>query len=370
VNVLLMIHSLSHGGAQRQIVALARGLLDRGHRTTLVAFYPGGALEAEVRAAGIPFRSLDKRERWDLVRFGLGAARTVCRLAPDVLYSFLIAPNLLAAALRAVRPDMRVFWGVRASEMDLSRYDRLARVTFRAGCVLSRLPRRVIVNSHAGRDYHLAQGYPAEKLVVIPNGIDTAAFRPDRAGGERLRDEWGLPRSAPVIGVVGRLDPMKDHETFLEAARRFSRDVPEARFVCVGTGPDAYAQALVDRSAALDLTDRVTWAGDRDDMPAVYGALDLATSTSAFGEGFPNVVGEALACGVPCVVTDVGDSARVVGDPARVVPPRDPERLAAAWRSALDPRDGGDAGRLRARVEREFSIAAMVERTERQLVAG
>lgn len=367
MKVLLLIHRLSHGGAQRQLLELARGLDARGHAVSVATFYSGGALEPEVRAARIPLHSLEKRGRWEIVRFAVRALRLTSSVSPDVVYSFLIAPNLLSLLLRLFRPGVRVVWGVRASNMDLSCYDRLARFAFRTGCLLSGLPHRVIANSFAGREYHVEHGYPEANVVVVPNGIDTDRYYPDREKGREIRRALGLSDDATVVGLVGRLDPMKDHATFLEAAKQFAAARPEARFVCVGDGPEAYRDSLVERARRLGLARRVIWAGAREDLPAVYNAFDLLTSSSAFGEGFPNVVGEALACGVPCVVTDVGDAASVVGETSRVVPPRDPTRLAAAWSTALDGGHAAGGARLRERIEREYSIQAMIDRTESEL---
>jgi glycosyltransferase involved in cell wall biosynthesis len=161
---------------------------------------------------------------------------------------------------------------------------------------------------------------------------------------------------------------MKDHPTFLAAAHALAAKRGDVRFVCIGDGPPRYRESLKRRAAELGLTDRLIWAGHRSDMPAVYGAFDVLVSSSAFGEGFPNVVAEAMACGTPCVVTDVGDSAEVVGDLGRVVPPGDAPTLAEAVGAVLDG-PPADPDRLHARVEREFSVTALVERTERALQA-
>ena len=150
-------------------------------------------------------------------------------------------------------------------------------------------------------------------MAVIPNGIDTSRFREMPGSGARLRALWGVRDDQILIGLVGRLDYMKDHPTFLRAAAKLTHHNDSVRFVCVGGGPISYAAQLKDLSSELGLHDRIVWAGDQDDMPSVYSALDLLVSSSS-GEGFSNVIGEAMACGVPCVVTDVGDSALIVGE--------------------------------------------------------
>jgi glycosyltransferase involved in cell wall biosynthesis len=213
---------------------------------------------------------------------------------------------------------------------------------------------------------------PADRIAVVANGIDTELMRPDAAAGRARRAAWGLSADAFVIGCMARLDPMKDHVTLLSAAADFARENPDARFVCVGDGP--LRDDLKGLAHSLALTDRLVWAGEIADTRAAYNAFDIATLPSAFGEGFPNVVGEAMACGIPVAATDVGDVRAIAGGTGDVVPPKNPEALCAAWQ------------RLRARLTREpalgeaargiivsnYSLEIMVRRTEdvlSQLVA-
>jgi len=257
--------------------------------------------------------------------------------------------------------------------MELTRYDWLARVTFKLGCLLSVAVDRIIVNSQAGMRHHRQCGYPANMMTWIPNGIDTQRFHPDRSAGQSLRAAWNVADDMLLIGIVGRLDPMKDHETFLAAAARLATARDDVTFVCVGDGPAGYRQSLQERGVALGLGERLVWAGASGDMPSVFNALDLVTSSSAFGEGFSNSIGEAMACGVPCVVTDAGDSALIVGDEGAVVPPADPERMAQAWATALDGRESEATRRLRARIVETFSVKNLVARTEdllERVIAG
>jgi glycosyltransferase involved in cell wall biosynthesis len=201
----------------------------------------------------------------------------------------------------------------------------------------------------------------------VPNGIDLQAFRADRRSGLGLRRQWGVARDERLIGLVARLDPMKDHGTFLAAISAFIDSGCTARFVCVGDGPEDYRRVLQADADRRGLAGHLVWAGSQSDMPGVYNALDLATLTSAFGEGFPNVLGEAMACGVPCVATDVGDAAEIIGDTGMVVPKGDPAALAAAWRQALDRLDKeGDlpGARARERIVARFGVETMIERSE------
>lgn len=363
--IALLTRSLEVGGAETQLATLARALhATPGFAVDVVTFYPGGALEAPLREAGVRVVSLDKCGRWDLAQFGLRLRHTLRHLAPAIVHSFLGPPNLVAALLRPFLPGTRLVWGVRASDMDLGRYDWTWAQVFRAERMLARVPDRIVANSFAGRDHVVAAGFPAARTTVIPNGIDTDKFQPDRAAGDALRRAWSA--GGPCVGMVARLDPMKDHATFLRAARTTADIVPNARFVCVGGGHPDYVQSLQRRTAELGLTDRVTWAGERRDIPSVLNALDVATLSSGFGEGFPNAVGEAMACAVPCVVTDVGDAARVVGPTGRVVPRGDAAALAAAWTALLQAPEHERTAlgvAARNRIVDEFSVAAMVTRT-------
>jgi glycosyltransferase involved in cell wall biosynthesis len=175
-------------------------------------------------------------------------------------------------------------------------------------------------------------------MHVIHNGIDTALFAPDRCGRARVRAELGIPPDAPVVAIVGRLDPRKGHDVFIAAARRFAAHRPEARFLCVGDGEEPH-RSLVGRwldESGLD--SRLVRTGFRRDMPAVYSACDIVTCAS-YTESFPNVVAEAMASGVPCVTTSVGEAPLIVGETGEVVPPRDAAAMACAWERLLARRD-------------------------------
>ena len=367
MRVVLLTQTLNVGGAERQVVALACGLLRRGHEVTVAPFYDGGPLETGLHRGQVPVARLGKRGRWDVPAFLWRLSRLLRERRPDVVYAFLPVPNLLAALLRPVMRRSRVAWGVRASDMDLSRYDRVTGLTYRLEAWLSRLADLVIANSESGKAHALRCGFPAAALRVVPNGIDVAAFRPDARLRQETRRALGLEDGQQAIGIVARLDPMKDHDTFLRAAALLAAENSSLRFVVVGDGPVGRAERLRTLAEALGLADRIAWAGRRDDVAALYNAFDVACLSSAFGEGFPNVVGEAMACGTPCAVTAVGDAPLVVGDTGEVAPPRDPAALAGAVRRLLGRLDAqGDILRdaCRRRIVDHFSLETMVTHTE------
>ncbi len=369
MKIAFLIRSLNPGGAERQLVTLAKGLYERGHSVRVAVFYPGGSLEDELREQGITVESLDKRGRWEAFDFLRRLIEFMRRENPDVLHSYLCVANILAAILTQILPRSRVAWGVRASNMDLDRYDWTARLAYRAECFLSRFVDLIIVNSHAGFAYARSQGFPENKMMVIPNGIDTDRFRPNKESGRNIRAEWNIRNDEKLIGLVGRLDPMKDHPTFLRAAAQLARQRKDLRFVCVGDGPATYRQELLALSAELGLAEQLIWTGARQDMPAVYNALDVVVSSS-YTEGFPNVIGEAMSCGVPCVVTNVGDSAWVVGDTGEVIPPQKPDRLSIAIETLIEniERTGYETNINRQHIIERFSVTALVAKTESALL--
>ncbi len=334
MRILLLCRSLDVGGAERQLVILATGLHQKGHEVSVMVFYANGALENELHASGIPVIDLHKSGRWDVLPFFARAVRMVWKLKPGVIYGFLGSPNILTAFLKLIIRRAKIVWGVRSSNVDLDRYDWLSRLSYRMECWLSRFADLIICNSHAGMEYAAEHGFPRGRMTVIPNGIDTERFKPDEAAGARIRAEWGVAEHEILIGLVARLDPMKDHTTFLRAAAMLVQKRQDVRFVCVGDGPGLYKRELHQLAHKLGLDGRLIWAGARHDVPAICNAMDIAVSSS-YSEGFSNTIAEAMACGVPCVVTDVGDSALIVGDLGVVIPPVMPDAMCEGFRLML-----------------------------------
>jgi glycosyltransferase involved in cell wall biosynthesis len=362
VKILFLARDLVVGGSQRQLALLAAGLARRGHEVAVVVLYAGGSLEALLAGTGVRLLNLGKSSRWHVLAPLRRLRRIFLSERPAVIYAFLPAQTTLAALLP--RGDTKLVFGLRAAGMQPEHYDALSALTYRSEALLARRADLIIANARAVRANAITRGLPADRIAVVPNGIDTEIMRPDIAAGRAMRRTWGLSDHAFVIGCVARLEPMKDHATLLSAAASFARDNSDTRFVCVGDGP--LREEVKRRANSLGLADRIRWAGEFADMRAAYNAFDLATLSSAFGEGFPNVIGEAMACGIPVAATDIGDAGVIVGGLGEVVPPRNPAMLCSAWQ------------RLRARLAQEpalhaavrdaivvnYGLEAMVRRTE------
>lgn len=368
MKVLFLNRSVDIGGAERQLVSTAVGLRQRGHDVAVAVFYAGYPYERELHEAGVPLFDLGKSGRWDLAGFMLRLTRLLRRERPDVLYAFKGEANILGALARPFMKS-KLVWGVRSSDVDLGDYGFGARAAYRLECTLAGTPDLIIANSRFGLEYARSNGFPEGRSVVIPNGFDTGWFRCDPAARQRFREEIGVPADALLIGKVGRIDPVKDYGTFLKAAAHLTAMRSDLRFVCVAPGEGAYADAMRGLAEELALTSRLTWCGARSDMTNVYNALDVLVSSSR-SEGFPNVIGEAMACGTPCVVTDVGDAAWIVGDCGEVVAAGDPEALAVATARMLGRIAAGDvtSERVRNRLVAEFSRDRLLDATEAVLV--
>ena len=368
LKLVLLIRSLAAGGAERQLVSLAKALDKKVFDITVVCLYGGGPFEEDLRSAGVPVISLGKKGRWELFGFLKRLIAALRKLQPDILHSYMSGQNVLAVLLKPALPGTRIVWGVRASNVRLR--DWLDKLSFRLEVMLSRFADLIVFNSAAGRDYHLSAGFAASRTEVIPNGVDPRFFACEPKSRSILRAEWKIPEDSFVIGIVGRLNPMKDHWTFLRAAVIFAGRRPDARFVCIGNGPAKYLQDLRSFTDQPALTDKVVWHPFLDDMPAAYKALDICCSSSAYGEGTPNCVIEAMACGVPCVVTDVGDSRLIVNDLGIVVPPKNPEALADAW--ATMARQITDKPYLRVLLQESvasrFSVSSLATKTTHALL--
>jgi glycosyltransferase involved in cell wall biosynthesis len=366
VKVVFLVRQLNIGGAERQLVIVANELASRGHEVVIASFYPGGALSKQLDSRRVRLISLEKRSRWDLFTMYFKVLRVMRQERPDILHGWMHTQNVVATAARFFFPKAKLYWCVRASNLEtvLDPVESLAvwlqsRLAVFADCI--------VVNSMAGLEHAASGGIDREKMVFIPNGIDTNVFYPAEGEGRRIRSDWGIGESEKVIGKVARYDPIKNHPLFLKAAARIAAERADVRFVCVGHGEEAYLQQLQELTRTLGIQDRVQWIDARPDVRAVYNALDVFCSSST-SEGFPNVIGEAMACGRQCVVTDVGDSKFVVGETGIAVPSDDVDALAAGFRQALDR--GPLNLRARQRVLENFTVAHLGDKTEQALLRG
>jgi len=367
ITVLHLITELTVGGAQRMLEKLLERMDQEKFRSLVVSMADLGPVAESIQARKIPVFTLGMR----LGRPSLGGFLRLYRIlrehCPEIVQTWLYHADLLGLLAGKLARAGRVVWGIRCSDMDLGDYRVLTALTVRANARLSFLPDAIVVNSEKGKEVHWKLGYSTRKMVLIENGFDLTRFHPDESAREWLLQELALPEDAILIGLVARWDPMKDQHSFLKAAALVAESMAAAHFLMVGPGMDPANRKVVELIHQGRLEGRVHLLGVRNDPSRIMAALDMACSSSAYGEGFPNTIGEAMACALPCVVTDVGDSARLVGDTGLVVPPRNPEALAMAWRELMDL---GEEGRqrlgaaARRRVQDHFDLSRIVSKYE------
>lgn len=361
LDVLFLIRSLHVGGAERQLTVLALAMHAAGHSVRVATFYRGGPFEAELRQAGVPLFDLNKSGRWDIVPFFLRLVRLLRQEQPAIVHGYLPMSNILLWLARHFVPACKLVWGVRVSDFDPGQYGWMGRLEGWLETWLARYPELIICNSWKGLSLVRKRGFPQASSACVPNGIDTGRFKPDALARQRMREQWGIAPERFVFGLVGRLDPVKNHPGFIAAAARLAAEFSEPCFVCIGPGSESYARQLQAMAEQAGLHGRMWWTGACQDMPAGYNALDVFVSAS-LSEGSPNVLGEAMACGVAAITTDVGDAAWLMADYGQVVPPADTDALYLAMRKAYVCRAQGGKP-PRERIAEVFDAGLLETRT-------
>jgi glycosyltransferase involved in cell wall biosynthesis len=376
IDVVHIIAGLETDGAETVLHRLTSRMNPKRFSNQVISLTTLGPMAAKLEASGVQVRALG-------MHAGVPNPVYVARLAswlrfakPHVVQTWMYHADFLGGLAAKLAGSAPVVWGIHHSNLDRGQNKRLTIWTAKACAAFSgRIPSRIVCCSEASREMHARFGYAEQKMEVIPNGFDVLQFRPDAEARVSLRRELRLSESCSTIGMAARFHPQKGHRNFVNAAALLHAKSPDVHFLLCGKGVDRENTELVGWIDEADLMEVCHLLGPREDMPRFFAGLDVATSSS-LTEAFPVAVGEAMACGVPCVVTNVGDSAAIVGDTGRVVPANDPAALADAWQSLLN---AGSTGRqqlglaARNRVEQRYALDAIVGRYEelyRQVVAA
>jgi glycosyltransferase involved in cell wall biosynthesis len=370
IALMHVIVGLDIGGAEMVLYRLLTQLDRARFAAHVVSLRDIGPVGRCLMADGWPVYALGMRSGGvaalpsALVRL-VGLMRT---LRPRVVQTWMYHADLLGGLAAKLAGGIPVAWNLRQSNLAPQFNKRSTLLLIRACALLSHgLPARIVCGSEAARRAHARLGYARTKMCVIPNGFDLALFKPDAEARVAVRQELGLAADTPLIGVMARFDPQKNHRTFVAAAGLLHAHCPTVHFLLCGGGVTWENRALAAWIDGAGLRARCHLLGEREDMPRLTAALDVATLSSR-GEGFPNALGEAMACGVPCVATAVGDVPQIVGPTGVVVPPGDAAALAAGWRAMLAL---GLAGRqrlgqaARRRIAERYSLPAVAAADER-----
>lgn len=362
MKVLHIITGLGTGGAERALYNLLQGGLNTDFDNHVVSLRDAGSIGPHIGALGIPVTTLNLSDTRAF--FGLAKLQRVVReFQPDLIHGWMYHGNLVAVMVRSMYSKRAALvFGIRQSLYELGNEKLLTRQVIRINRFFSSSPDAVLYNSQLSRQQHEAFGFVGDKGRIIPNGINLQQFSFIEKVRERVRAELNIPVEALVVGHVARLHPMKDHANFIQAAEVISLRYPNAYFVLSGRGVCSDNVELMQR-IPIALRNRVRLLDERSDVADLMSAMDIFVLCSAWGEGFPNVLGEAMSVGVPCVATNVGDSALVIGDCGVVVAPSDKEALAAGIESLLtlpfvERRMLG--AQARQRIEDKFSLDSIV----------
>jgi glycosyltransferase involved in cell wall biosynthesis len=362
LRILLFIGKLSTGGAERQFVELAKGLHQRGVPVAVMLNKSGGEFYSELMQFKIPIYILDLGTLAGLPGYYRRGYRVIKDFRPSILYGFMGA-GIKATFMTLFNQKLKTIWGIRNA---LVEQDYSGSLEMRIASVLDRwfssLATALICNSRSGADALVLRGFDRNQIRVVNNGTDTYKFSFDTSARQHFRNNWRAPESRVLIGLVGRLHPVKNHKVFIQMAKRLISEGKDIGFVCIGSGDSYYAKELLLYAEMQGVAGCFIWTGHQAEVAPLYSALDLLVSSSDT-EAFPNVILEAMSIGLPVIATDVGDCSSIVADRGWIVPVNNSFAMANAVNSAIESLSEWDGLLSRQRVIEHFSLDAMVDNT-------
>jgi glycosyltransferase involved in cell wall biosynthesis len=357
-----MIHiitDLDTGGAEMMLYKLLTSLHDASLDSLVISLMGRGKITERIEALGVRVETLNlsrgKYPDWRTIKKLNFFIRT---FNPDIVQGWMYHGNIVATLsvflFDPMRRKTKLFWNIRQTLYNLKNEKIHTYWLIMLGRWLSFLPQGVIYNSTLSAEQHVAIGFLKKYVCIIPNGFDLQKFRPNEQNRQQFREELGVTENVLLIGHISRLHPMKDHATLLRAIERVTDGLSdiggkqEVLFLLVGNGV----------TSELSNNPAIHFLGERSDIPRIMSALDIVVSSSAWGEGFPNVIGEAMASEVPCVVTDVGDSAYIVGKYGKVCSVGDDQCIASSLLQLIENKqERKTAGKqARNRIEKNYSM--------------
>jgi len=357
---------MNYGGAERQIVNLTRCLVEMGDVEVILGLY---------RATGELLSELDRMQRVEVVdldRYRSGLVATIFSIRKlinskniSVVHSLLIGPNLLLGVVSLITTVGRLVWGNRVSCFDKRQFGLKGIVATGISLLLARRVDAIISNSQQGHAALEKIGVRSKRNLVVPNGIDTERFSPSEALRNRFREELKVRDSTILVGQVGRIVDWKGHEVFLRASAEIVKSESNVKFVIVGNHDCAWGSHLKTLSNELGLASKIIWVDAREDVECVLNGLDVLTMNSVSGEGFPNIVGEAMATATAVVGSNVGATEELLSDVGIVVTAGDHQSLAHAWLRFINSREfrkrAGQSGRRK--IYENYSLETVGRRT-------
>lgn len=361
--VMHIITGLNTGGAERALYNVIQGGLAERYQTIVVSLTNEGRYGPMLKRLGVPVYCLGMTQGIPSLKALVDFRKIVKMYQPDIVQGWMYHGNILANVAGCFSSkSSRVVWNIRHCLYDLRDEKILTQWIIRLSKMSSMLPAAIVYNSHLSRSQHEQFGFSPVNGVVIPNGFDLGRFSGQQSLRSEVRNELNLAQDATLIGHVGRYHPMKDHACFLRAAVIVLKQKNNVVFLMAGKEVDVQNRHLTDLIPD-QYRNHFLLLGERNDVQRLYKAMDVFC-LSSFSEAFPNVLGEAMSSSLPCITTNVGDGAFIVGEAGFVVPPRTPGALAAAMLEVIEKSDKErhDLGKAaRQRVEEHFSLKSIVE---------
>ena len=335
MKITVIITGLNTGGAEVMLLKLLERLSPQ-FSVQVISLTDIGPIGQRIQQLGVPVTALGMPRGIPNPLAFMRLVRILHRSKPDIVHTWMYHADLLGGIAARLAGAPSVIWHIHHSDLSRDKTKATTRLTAMLCAQLSKfIPDRILSCSAVARDIHGSLGYVLDKFLLMPNGTDIECFQPDPQARASVRQELGMTAEAPLIGLVARFDPQKNHVGFFEAAGYLHQKQPNVHFLLAGRDIDTNNRQLIEAIHQANVSHVTHLLGLREDIPRLMASLDVLASASSYGEAFPMVLGEAMACGVPCVVTDVGDSTCIVGDTGKVVAPDDMTGLAIALDNLL-----------------------------------
>ena len=369
IKIAHIINGLDPGGAEIMLCNFLSRADEDKYSTVVISLTNKGVLAKNILDLGIPIYEIGMLPGKMNIKAFIKLIKCIRELKPEIIQTWMYHSNVIGGVAGFIAGVKNIIWGVHASHLDgeLTKNSTLAIIRESKWLSLF-VPSLIIFCSKTSCQLHLMLGYRTKIMKVVPNGFNLKDFHMDKTSREKVLKKLGVEKDVPLVGMAARYDTQKNHSDFILAASKLNKEMPEVEYLLIGSGITAENELLVSEIMDVGMTNKIHLLGYRDDMPKIYAALDVATITSIYGEAFPLVVGEAMACEVPCVVTDVGDSTYIIGDTGIAVPPGKTDEIANAWMKLLKM-DSIEKHKLgvaaRERINSLFSIEHVVKEYEK-----
>jgi glycosyltransferase involved in cell wall biosynthesis len=367
IKIVHLITTLDVGGAESMLVKITTNMDKKKFDNIVICLLPEGKLANKLREENIEVYTLNMRHIFSNFFVIFKIVKLLNMLKPDILQTWLYHADLLGLVAGKITGVNKIFWNIRCSDVDMSDYSFLSSFVLRLLIKLSVYPDLVIANSISGLKAHKKLGYKPKKSFVIPNGINTDLYCPDDKAKTRLCSQLGIKKEKTLIGLIARYDPMKDHSTFINAASQVYKN-NSVHYVLVGKSMNEDNTEFLELVNKLGLFEKISFLGEQNELWKLLPALDIVVLSSAYGEGFPNIIGESMSCGTPCVSTDVGDVKNIIDDTGYIVQRRNPTELANAIIRMINI---GDEGRTKLglaatkRIKENYDLPIVVQQYQK-----